>query len=52
MVIRGGHVSENYPEFIGQRGVVLDQNTGGTAFINCDITNFGVGITTSCIQIT
>ena len=50
MVIRGGHVSKNYPEFIAQRGVVLDENTGGTAFINCDINNFGVGITTSCIQ--
>lgn len=50
VVIRGGHISENFPEFANQRGVVLDENTGGTSFINCDINNFGVGITTSCIQ--
>lgn len=50
VVLRGNHLSENYPRFAGQRGVVLDQNTGGTAFVNCDINNFGVGIVTSCIQ--
>lgn len=50
VVLRGGHVSENYPEFAEQRGVILDENTGGTAFINCDISNFGFGLTTSCIQ--
>jgi hypothetical protein len=50
VVIRGGHVNENYPQYANQRGVVLDQNTGGTTFINCDINNFGVGLTTSCIQ--
>ena len=50
VVLRGGHVSSNYPEFAQQRGVILDQNTGGTAFINCDVNNFGIGLTTRCIQ--
>lgn len=50
VVLRGGHVSTNYPEFTQQRGVILDQNTGGTAFINCDVNNFGIGLTTRCIQ--
>ncbi|WP_109524266.1 MULTISPECIES: glycosyl hydrolase family 28-related protein [Nocardia] len=50
VVIRGNHLSSNHPQFLAQRGVVLEGNTGGTAFINCDINNFGVGITTSCIQ--
>ncbi|MFQ6325026.1 glycosyl hydrolase family 28-related protein [Nocardia sp. CWNU-33] len=50
VVIRGNHLSDNHPRFLEQRGVVLDHNTGGTAFINCDINNFGVGIVTSCIQ--
>ncbi|MEU0501102.1 glycosyl hydrolase family 28-related protein [Nocardia sp. NPDC005998] len=50
VVIRGNHLSENHPRFLQQRGVVLDNNTGGTAFVNCDINNFGYGIITSCIQ--
>jgi hypothetical protein len=50
VVLRGGHVSENYPEFESQRGVVLEENTGGTTVVNCDIFNFGVGLVTSCIQ--
>jgi hypothetical protein len=50
VVMRGSHLSDNYPRFAQQRGVVLDENTGGTAFINCDINNFGFGIVTSCIQ--
>lgn len=50
VVFRGNHLSDNYPEYIDQRGIVLDENTGGTVFINCDINNFGVGLTTSCIQ--
>ncbi|NUS43131.1 MAG: mannuronan epimerase [Mycobacteriaceae bacterium] len=50
VVIRGNLLSTNYPRYTGQRGVVLDENTGGTAFVNCDINNFGVGLTTSCIQ--
>lgn len=50
VVLRGNHLSENHPQFVGQRGVVLDENTGGTAFVNCDINNFGFGLVTSCIQ--
>ncbi|MDD7917610.1 glycosyl hydrolase family 28-related protein [Actinomycetospora callitridis] len=50
VVLRGGHLSDNYPQFSQQRGVILDENTGGTAFVNCDINNFGIGIVTSCIQ--
>jgi len=50
VVLRGNHLSENYPRFSEQRGVVLDQNSGGTALVNCDINNFGLGIVTSCIQ--
>ena len=50
VVLRGSHLSENYPKFARQRGVVLDENTGGTTFVNCDINNFGTGIVTSCIQ--
>lgn len=50
MVIRGNHLPGNHPRYLDQRGVVLSGNTGGTAFINCDINNFGVGLVTSCIQ--
>lgn len=50
VVLRGNHSGDNYPQFDKQRGVVLDENSGGTAFINCDINNFGVGLTTRCIQ--
>jgi hypothetical protein len=50
VVLRGNHLSENYPLFSRQRGVVLGENTGGTSFVNCDINNFGVGMVTSCIQ--
>ena len=50
VVLRGNHVNENFPKYEAQRGVVLERNSGGTAFINCDINNFGVGIVTSCIQ--
>ncbi|QIS19712.1 mannuronan epimerase [Nocardia terpenica] len=50
VVLRGNHESDNFPQFTAQRGVVLDGNTGGTAFIDCDINNFGYGIVTSCIQ--
>ncbi|MFF3228975.1 glycosyl hydrolase family 28-related protein [Nocardia suismassiliense] len=50
VVIRGNHIAENHPRYLGQRGVVLEGNTGGTAFLNCDINNFGYGIVTSCIQ--
>jgi Pectate lyase superfamily protein len=50
VVLRGNHLSVNYPRFSTQNGVVLDENTGGTAFVNCDINNFGIGIVTSCIQ--
>jgi hypothetical protein len=50
VVLRGNHTGGNYPQFDKQRGVILDENSGGTAFINCDINNFGVGLTTRCIQ--
>jgi hypothetical protein len=50
VVLRGNHLSGNYPRFADQRGVVLDGNTGGVAFLNCDINNFGYGLVTSCIQ--
>ncbi|WP_234390895.1 glycoside hydrolase family 55 protein [Nocardia suismassiliense] len=50
VVLRGNHLSSNFPRYVEQRGVVLDQNTGGTAFVNCDINNFGYGLVTSCIQ--
>ncbi|GAB2657681.1 glycosyl hydrolase family 28-related protein [Prescottella soli] len=50
VVLRGNHVNENFPKYEAQRGVVLERNTGGTAFVNCDINNFGIGIVTSCIQ--
>ncbi len=50
VVLRGNHLSDNYPRYAAQRGVVLDGNAGGTAFIDCDINNFGYGLVTSCIQ--
>ncbi|MFI9508320.1 glycosyl hydrolase family 28-related protein [Nocardia sp. NPDC052566] len=50
VVIRGNHLSDNHPRYLQQRGVVLEANTGGTAFLNCDINNFGFGLVTSCIQ--
>ncbi len=50
VVLRGNHIAETFPRYIDQRGVVLDGNTGGTAFIDCDINNFGYGLVTSCIQ--
>ncbi|MBS2538399.1 hypothetical protein KGQ20_37185 [Catenulispora sp. NF23] len=50
VLIRGNHSSDTYPAFVNQQGAVLDQNTGGTAFIDCDINNLGYGIVTSCIQ--
>ncbi|MFE6859751.1 glycosyl hydrolase family 28-related protein [Nocardia sp. NPDC057668] len=50
VVIRGNHLSDNFPRYAAQRGVVLEGNTGGTAFLNCDINNFGFGLVTSCIQ--
>ncbi len=50
VVLRGNHLSENFPEYSGQQGVLLSDNTGGTAFVNCDINNFGTGLVTSCIQ--
>ncbi|GAB4586813.1 glycosyl hydrolase family 28-related protein [Nocardia sp. IFM 10818] len=50
VVLRGNHLAENAPRYHEQRGLVLDQNTGGTAVLNSDINNFGFGIVTSCIQ--
>ncbi|PXW35272.1 UNVERIFIED_CONTAM: pectate lyase-like protein [Williamsia faeni] len=50
VVIRGNHSGDNYPQYDKQRGVVLSGNSGGTAFINSDINNFGIGLTSKCIQ--
>jgi hypothetical protein len=50
VTVRGNHTAATHPKYDEQHGIVLDENTGGTAFINCDINNFGVGLTTSCIQ--
>ncbi|MCM6772169.1 glycoside hydrolase family 55 protein [Nocardia sp. CDC159] len=50
VVLRGNHLASNFPRYVDQHGVVLEHNTGGTAFINCDINNFGYGLVTSCIQ--
>ncbi|MFI5718528.1 glycosyl hydrolase family 28-related protein [Nocardia sp. NPDC051750] len=50
VLLRGNHLGDNHPRYLGQRGVVLEGNTGGTSFIDCDINNFGVGLSTSCIQ--
>lgn len=50
VTLRGNHLAENFPEYMGQKGVALSDNTGGTAFVNCDINNFGTGLVTSCIQ--
>ncbi|WP_432278753.1 glycosyl hydrolase family 28-related protein [Nocardia carnea] len=50
VLVRGNHLGDNHPRYTGQRGVVLEANTGGTSFLDCDINNFGVGLATSCIQ--
>lgn len=50
VTIRGNHSSSTFPEFEQQRGVLLTDNTGGTTFTNCDINNFGIGLTSECIQ--
>src|SRR5690606_26883511 len=50
VLVRGNHLSDNLPRYAGQRGVVLEANTGGTSFVDCDINNFGIGLSTSCIQ--
>lgn len=50
VLIRGNHLGDNHPRYAGQRGVLLEANTGGTSFIDCDINNFGIGLETSCIQ--
>ena len=50
VTVRGNHSSSTFPQFVEQRGIVLSDNTGGTTFTNCDINNFGVGLTTRTIQ--
>ncbi|EFV14035.1 glycosyl hydrolase family 28-related protein [Segniliparus rugosus] len=50
VTLRGNHIGENFPKYQEQRGLILDENTGGTSLINCDINNFGVGLTVKCIQ--
>lgn len=50
VVIRGNHTGDNYPQYENQRGVILSGNSGGTAFINSDVNNFGIGLTSRCIQ--
>ncbi|TSE00399.1 mannuronan epimerase [Skermania sp. ID1734] len=48
VVFRGQHVDTS--AYLNQTGVILTGNTGGTTFINCDFTNLGIGLQTSCIQ--
>ncbi|WP_067860767.1 glycosyl hydrolase family 28-related protein [Nocardia shimofusensis] len=50
VLVRGNHLGDNFPRYARQRGVVLEANTGGTSFVDCDINNFGIGLSTSCIQ--
>lgn len=50
VLLRGSHTAATNPKHLNQVGVSLASNTGGTSFINCDINNFGVGISTSAIQ--
>jgi len=50
VVFRGQHQSSADPSHLGQTGVILDSDSGGTTFNNCDINNFGKGMVTSCIQ--
>eukprot|EP01133_Synstelium_polycarpum_P020260 gene20260-24298_t len=50
VVFRGSHTSGTYPTYLNTVGVTLDQNSGATMFANCDFTNFGIGLQTSCIQ--
>ncbi|AYJ48173.1 glycosyl hydrolase family 28-related protein [Rhodococcus sp. P1Y] len=50
VMLRGSHTAATNPRYLGQIGVSIASNTGGTSFSNCDINNFGVGISTSAIQ--
>ncbi|MEJ8278257.1 glycosyl hydrolase family 28-related protein [Pseudonocardia spirodelae] len=50
VLFRGEHGAGSHPRFVGQRGVELRDNTGGTTFVNCDVNNFGVGLVASSIQ--
>ncbi|MBY6683215.1 mannuronan epimerase [Rhodococcus sp. BP-316] len=50
VTIRGNHSSSTFPQYENQRGVLLTDNTGGTTFTNCDINNYGIGLTSECIQ--
>lgn len=50
ILFRGNHTGTSYPRFLGQTGIALINNTGGTSFVNCDINNFGTGMSTTAIQ--
>lgn len=50
VIVRGNHTAGTYPNYLGTKGFVLEQNTGATTVINCDINNLGYGLVTSCIQ--
>lgn len=50
VVLRGQRTAQNHPAYDKQQGVVLQGNSGGTTFNNCDINNFGTGLITRCIQ--
>lgn len=50
VMFRGQHTSSASDEYKQQTGIVLEGDSGGTTFNNCDINNFGRGLVTSCIQ--
>ncbi|WP_162245367.1 MULTISPECIES: glycosyl hydrolase family 28-related protein [unclassified Rhodococcus (in: high G+C Gram-positive bacteria)] len=50
VVFRGNHTPQSYPRFLGQKGVSLINNTGGTSFVNCDFNNYGTAMSTTAIQ--
>lgn len=50
VVLRGQHTSSTGSTYYNQTGILLNNNTGGTSFVNCQVANLGRGLATSCIQ--
>ncbi|OYO08695.1 mannuronan epimerase [Enemella evansiae] len=50
VILRGDHQGANFPQYAGQVGVELIENSGANTFTNCFFTNLGVGLRTACIQ--
>ncbi|TFV58656.1 mannuronan epimerase [Mycobacterium sp. PS03-16] len=50
VMFRGQHTSSASDQYKRQTGIILEGDSGGTTFNNCDINNFGRGLVTSCIQ--